>query len=426
MKILMIILALFAFALANIPIAFAISASTLMILWISGVPISMQIQRMVAGVNSFPLLAVPLYILAGVLMEKSGITPRLFQLADALAGHIRGGLGHVNVVASMIMAGMSGSAMADCAVTSKIFVPQMVKAGYPKPFAAAITAASSIIGPTIPPSIIFVVYGCLTGASVGRLFIAGAIPGVLMGVYQMIAVYFISKTQGFGQPTHRFSLSRLGTVIKETWAALFLPPLILGGILTGAFTPTEAGGIAVIYSLLVGLFIYRQLRLKDLINALENTAASTAAMMFIVAAAAPFGWILGLEQVPQLIARVFTSISTNPYVILTLINILYLFLGTFMDITPIQIITIPMLLPIINQLGIDLIHFGVVSSVALMIGAITPPVGTLMYCTCEISNVSIEDFLKAVWPFYLALIALLFTVTYIPAFALWLPGVIFG
>jgi C4-dicarboxylate transporter DctM subunit len=426
MKVLSIIVALFAFALVNIPIAFAIIASTLLILWVSGVPMSMQIQRMVAGINSFPLLAVPLYILAGSLMESSGITPRLFKLADALAGHIRGGLGHVNVVASMIMAGMSGSAMADCAVTSKIFVPEMVRAGYPKPFSAAITAASSIIGPIIPPSIIFVVYGCLTGVSVGRLFIAGAVPGVMIGLYQMIAVYLISKRQGFGEPTHGFSWSRLWNVIKQTWAALFLPPLILGGILTGAFTPTEAGGIAVAYSLLVGLFIHRTLTLKDFVNALESTAASTAAMMFIVAAAAPFGWILGLEQVPQLIARIFTSISTNPYVILSLINILYLFLGTFMDITPIQIITIPMLLPIINQLGIDLIHFGVVSSIGLLIGAITPPVGTLMYCACEISDVTIEDFLKAVWPFYVALIGVLFTVTYIPALALWLPKVVLG
>lgn len=426
MKIVMIIFVLFAFALANIPIAFAIIASTLITLWLSDVSISMQIQRMVAGVNSFPLLAVPLYILAGVLMECSGITPRLFRLADALAGHIRGGLGHVNVVASMIMAGMSGSAMADCAVTSKIFVPEMVRAGYPRPFAAAVTAASSIIGPIIPPSIIFVVYGYLSGVSVGRLFIAGAIPGILVGFYQMVAVYFIAKQQGFGQPSHRFSWSSLWTVIKQTWAALFLPPIILGGILSGAFTPTEAGGIAVVYSLLVGVFLYRQLGLKDVIRALKDTAASTAALMFIVAAAAPFGWILGLEQVPQLIARVFTSISTNPAVILFLINILYLFLGTFMDITPIQIITIPMLMPIINQLGINPIHFGVVSSIALMIGAITPPVGTLMYCTCEISDVSIEDFLRSVWPFYLALIALLFTVTYVPALTLWLPSVVFG
>lgn len=419
-----ILILLFGLFLLNVPIAFAIIATSVTFLYLTDVPLVMQIQRMVAASNNYPLLAVPLFILAGSLMNATGITQRLFTFTNAMVGHIRGGLGHVNIVTSMLMAGISGSAIADCAATTKIFVPHMVEAGYKKSFSVAITAASATIGPIIPPSIIFVVYAWLAGVSVGKLFLAGAIPGALMGLYLMVAVYFISKKEGYGRSAGGFSWRVLVKTGKDAILALLMPVIILGGILGGVFTATEAAGVAVVYALLIGTLVYRELRFSDIFRILKELAVDTAAIMFIVAAAAPFGWILGLEQVPQLMIEVFTGISENPYVVLMVLNVFFLIIGTFMETTAIMIIMVPILMPLVKVLGIDPVHFGVVISINLLIGTLTPPVGVLMFTTCGIAKVSVMDFVKAVWPFYISLIAVLASVTYLPQVVLWLPSLI--
>ena len=419
-----ILILLFGLFLLNVPIAFSIIATSVTFLYLTDVPLVMQIQRMVAASNNYPLLAVPLFILAGSLMNATGITQRLFTFTNAMVGHIRGGLGHVNIVTSMLMAGISGSAIADCAATTKIFVPHMVEAGYKKSFSVAVTAASATIGPIIPPSIIFVVYAWLAGVSVGKLFLAGAIPGALMGLYLMVAVYFISKKEGYGRSAGGFSRRVLVKTGKDAILALLMPVIILGGILGGVFTATEAAGVAVVYALLIGTLVYRELRFSDIFRILKELAVDTAAIMFIVAAASPFGWILGLEQVPQLMIEVFTGISENPYVVLMVLNVFFLIIGTFMETTAIMIIMVPLLMPLIRVLGIDPVHFGVVISINLLIGTLTPPVGVLMFTTCGIAKVSVMDFVKAVWPFYISLIAVLASVTYLPQVVLWLPSLI--
>ena len=420
----LILILLFGLFLLNVPIAFSIIATSVTFLYLTDVPLVMQIQRMVAASNNYPLLAVPLFILAGSLMNATGITQRLFTFTNAMVGHIRGGLGHVNIVTSMLMAGISGSAIADCAATTKIFVPHMVEAGYKKSFSVAITAASATIGPIIPPSIIFVVYAWLAGVSVGKLFLAGAIPGALMGLYLMVAVFFISKKEGYGRSAGGFSWRVLVKTGKDAILALLMPVIILGGILGGVFTATEAAGVAVVYALLIGTLVYRELRFSDIFRILKELAVDTAAIMFIVAAAAPFGWILGLEQVPQLMIEVFTGISENSYVVLIVLNVFFLIIGTFMETTAIMIIMVPLLMPLIRVLGIDPVHFGVVISINLLIGTLTPPVGVLMFTTCGIAKVSVMDFVKAVWPFYISLIAVLASVTYLPQVVLWLPSLI--
>jgi len=417
---------LFGLFFLNVPIAFAIIATSVSFLYVTDVSLVMQIQRMVAATNNYPLLAVPLFILAGSLMNATGITQRLFAFTNALVGHIRGGLGHVNIVTSMLMAGISGSAIADCAATTKIFVPQMVAAGYKKSFSVAVTAASATIGPIIPPSIIFVVYAWLAGVSVGKLFLAGAVPGTLMGLYLMVAVLIISKKENYGRTGAVFSWRALFKSAKDAFLALLMPVIILGGILGGVFTATEAAGVAVFYALVVGTLVYRELRLSDISRILKELAVDTAAIMFIVAAAAPFGWILGLEQVPQLMVSFFTGISENPYVVLLVLNMFFLIIGTFMETTAIMIIMVPLMMPLIQTLGIDPVHFGVIISINLLIGTLTPPLGVLMFTTCGIARVSVADFVKAVWPFYISLIAVLASVTYFPRIVLWLPELVLG
>ena len=421
-----ILILLFGLFFLNIPIAFAIIATSVAFLFLTDVSLVMQIQRMVAATNNYPLLAVPLFILAGSLMNATGITRRLFIFANALVGHIRGGLGQVNIVTSMLMAGISGSAIADCAATTKIFVPQMVAAGYKKSFSVAVTAASATIGPIIPPSIIFVVYAWLAGVSVGKLFLAGAVPGALMGLYLMVAVVFLSKNQHYSGTGVGFSWRVLLRSAKDAILALLMPIIILGGILGGVFTATEAAGVAVFYALIVGTLVYREFHFSDIYRILKDLAVDTAAIMFIVAAAAPFGWILGLEQVPQMMVAFFTGISENPYIVLLVLNIFFLIMGTFMETAAIMIIMVPLMMPLVHTLGIDPVHFGVIISINLLIGTLTPPLGVLMFTTCGIAGVSVTEFVKAIWPFYISLLAVLASVTYFPRIVLWLPELVLG
>jgi tripartite ATP-independent transporter DctM subunit len=402
------------------PIGIALLICGLLFLVISGnVDTIIAAQRVATGLDSFPLLAIPFYMLAGSLMNTTGITTRIFNLARVIVGHIPGGLGHVNVLASMIFAGMSGSAVADAAGLGVIEIKAMTEDGYDKEFSAAITAASSTIGPIIPPSISMVIYGLVAGVSIGGLFLAGFIPGFLMGIFLMLAVYIISKKRKF-KVRERASLKEFIKVLKESILALVTPILIVGGILGGIFTPTEAGAFAVLYTLFIG-FIYKEIKISKLYKVILDTAISSGNTLFIIAVTSFIGWILTMEQVPILIAEWIMKLSLNKNLFLLFLNLVLLILGCFMASQPIIIMLTPIILPTTKILGIDPIHLGVVMVLNLMIGLLTPPVGLVLYIVSDIANISIQKLLKSLLPFLIALLAVLFLITFIPEIVLFLP-----
>jgi C4-dicarboxylate transporter, DctM subunit len=416
--ILFLMLALFA---TGMPVAFAMGASSLIYILVQGaIPLVSIPQRMVNGADNFPLLAIPFFILAGSLMENGGVTRRLVEFSSALVGHITGGLAHVVVVANMIMAGMSGSAVADASGTGSILIPSMRQKGYPADFAAAIVGAAATIGPIIPPSIPMVIFASIANVSTARLFVGGVIPGVLMGLYLMAVAYVVARRRGYGRERRR-SLREVGRAFSRAIPPLLAPVIILGGILGGVFTPTEAAVVTTVYAFGLGLW-YRELRFRDLPRILTDALATTAIVLFIVSASSLMGWLLALEQVPQALMGGFLRLSTNPWIVLGIINIFLLILGCLMDSIPILIILVPVFSPLILRLGIDPIHFGVVMVLNLMIGLLTPPVGMVMYVVCSIAGVSIKDFTRECWPMILALLAVLAMITYYPPLVLWLPN----
>lgn len=410
----------------NVPIAIAMGLAGFVALLLRGnIPIEVTAQRFVTGVDSFPLLAVPFFILAGALMNAGGVTERLVRLAQVLVGRLTGGLGHVVVVTNMIMAGMSGSAVADAAGTGSVLIPSMVRAGFTPAFSAAVTAAASTIGPIIPPSIPFVILGALVNVSVGRLFLGGAIPGLLMGFYLMIAVYVISKRRGYAKgskPAPGEALSALKTAIP----ALLLPVIIMWGILGGIVTPTEAAVLAVLYALVVGSIVYRELTLSSTLQVLGEAALTTGVIMFIVAGASLLTWILAREQAGPLLVRSVTSVTSSPVIVLLVINIVLLILGCFFETLSLMILIVPVLYPLITALGIDPVHFGVVFVLNLMIGLITPPVGMSMFIACSIARIKVVDFAREAPLFVVALVLVLGCITYLPGLVLYLPNLLMG
>ena len=407
----------------NIPVALCMAGVAVGYLLLTGsAPIELVVQRMINGADSFVLLAIPFFLLAGSLMNAGGVTRRLMEFARSLVGHIAGGLSHVTVVTNMIMAGMSGSAVADCTGTGSILIPAMIRERYSPAFAAAITATASTIGPIIPPSIPMVIYAAIVNTSVARMFLGGFVPGVLMGLFLIGIGYGISRRRGYPREP-RASLRHLLGSAKESILALMMPVIVLGGILGGAFTPTEAAVVAALYAFVLGAFVYGELRLRHLPAVAEEVIVGTAGVMLIVAAATPFGWLLAAERAPQALAAAF-SVLTQPWQLLLALNLLLLLLGCFMESLSILIILSPVLAPIIAAAGINDTHFGVVLVLNLMIGAVTPPVGVLMYIVCRIAQVSIVDFAReAVLPI-LALIAVLMLITFYPPLVVWLPNLI--
>lgn len=403
--------------LIGMPIAFAMLGSAALVIWLEGFPLSIFAQRVSSGVQSFPLLAIPLFILAGNLMNQSGMSERLFDFARALVGHVRGGLAHVNVIGSVFMAGVSGSSLADCAATTRVFVPQMERAGYARGFSVALTAAAATLVPVIPPSILLIIYGWQANISIGDLFIAGIVPGLFIGAVLLGLCAIIARIKGY-ESTGTFRKSVLWETFKRAIWALLLPIIIVGGFRAGVFTATEVAAVAAIYALVVGLVIYRTLNLSHMIEALIATGKDTASILILVAAASPFAWILALEQAPQLMLGLITGISDNPIVVLLLLNLLLLVVGMFMETLAVIIILVPILLPLLNSLGIDLIHFGIIMIVNLLIGQLTPPVGVLMFVACSIARVRMGTFLIEVWPFLLALLVALAVITLVPALSL--------
>jgi tripartite ATP-independent transporter DctM subunit len=412
--------------MARAPIAFALLISSVAYLThYGGVPLRVVTQRMAAGPDSFPLLAVPLFIMAGSLMNTGGITERIFDFARTLVGHWTGSLGHVNILASIIFSGMSGAAIADAGGLGVIEIEAMRAEGYDDEFSVAITAASSTIGPIIPHSIPMVVYGVVAGVSVGGLFIGGVIPGLLMALSLGIMVYYYAVKRNY--PKHpRATLPELWQSLKSSFLPLMTPVIIIGGIFTGVFTPTEAAVVAVIYAAILGTVIYKELTLQDLHRILLDTVETTASVMLIVATASIFGWILAREQIPQLVAAGLLGVTRNPYALLFLINIFLLIVGCFMETTAALTILIPVLLPTVTSVGVDPLHFGLVMILNLMIGLLTPPLGMVLNVLVSVSKVPFEDVARATIPFLVTLIVVLFLITYIPGLVLWLPRVVMG
>ena len=409
--------------LLGVPIALSLGLTAIGIMyWMGGTDLLIMFgQRAYFGTASFPLLAVPFFILAGNLMNTGGITQRIFGVAQLCVGRIHGGLGHVNVIASMIFAGMSGSAVADAAGLGVVEIRAMTKAGYTARFSAAVTAVSSTIGPIIPPSIPFVIYGSLTNVSVGDLFLAGIIPGLLMGVALMAIIALVAKRRNLPRMADRPSGREALRVLAGALPALVMPPLIVGGILSGWFTPTEAAVAASIYAMFLGLVYYRELRLADLPTVLWDSAKQTVQVMFIIAAAAPFGWVLIQQQIPNAIINTILGISSTPWVVLLMVNVILLIMGMFIEGIAIMIITFPIFMPLIQQIHVDPTHFGVIVVLNLMIGLVTPPVGMCLYAVSAISNVDMWEMFAEMWPYVVALVVVLLVVTYAPDLVMYLP-----
>ncbi len=385
----------------------------------------MAAQRMFASVNSFTLLAVPFFVFAGLVMNMSGISKRLFEFANALVGHLTGGLGHVNVLASMIFAGMSGSAVADAAGLGAIEIKAMKEAGFDSDFSGAVTAASSTIGPIIPPSIPMVLFSGLTSVSAGRLFLGGFVPGVLMGLGLMVVVYVIAKKRNY-PVSPKASAREMWHAFLAALPPLLMPAIILGGILTGFFTPTEAAAVACLYAVLLGIFLYREVTPTVLLRELREGMRNTAQVMAIIAAAGFFGWLVTFQGIPAMLIELLVSFTDSRLVVLMLINLVCLVLGCFMEGNAILILTVPIMVPIAQRFGIDLVHLGVIMCLNIMIGTVTPPVGVCLYPVCTLGNVKLQALVKALVPFLIMLVVVLLVVTFVDPLVLFLPTMLFG
>lgn len=377
-------------------------------------------QRVATGIDSFPLLAIPFFMLAAELMNCAGITDRMFRLAKCIVGAVPGGLAHVNVLASMLFAGMSGSAVADAAGLGRIEIKAMKEDGYDVEFAAAVTAASSTIGPIIPPSISFVIFGLTAGTSIGGLFLGGFIPGMLMGVSLMILIHIISISRGYGKGSP-FKFSEFAVALKEAILPLMTPILIVGGIVGGIFTPTEAGAFAILYAFILGKFVYRKIDWEDIPEIIFSTAMSAGNVLFIIATSSLLAWILTMQQVPQHLAALVIEWAPEPWKFLMLVNLLLLILGCFMAAAPVIIMLIPVLLPVATIMGIHPIHLGVVMVLNLMVGLITPPVGLCLFVVSDIAQIPVMRVMRALIPFFIPLLAVLLLITFWADLVMFLP-----
>lgn len=410
----------------GVPVAFSLGLASVAYLMVEkGIPLIMMPQRVFAGLDNFVLLCVPGFVLAGALMSYGGITIRIVRFCNALVGQIRGGLALANVGACMIFAGISGTAAADAASVGGVMIPAMKKAGYDSKFSCALTAAASTCGPLIPPSLPMVIAGTMVGLSVGKLFVAGAIPGFLVGFSLMGLAYYYSVKRGYpkGEKT---SLKEIFASFLDAFWAIALTVIILGGIVFGIFTPTEAAFIGVFYSLIVGLFVYKELKLSDLPKIFIESAISTVAIMMLVGFANIFAWIMASDQIPQMVADAMLGVSREPWILLLMINLLLLFVGTFMETIASLIILYPVLYTVTTAVGIDPIHFTMIAVLNLVIGLVTPPVGVCLFIACGIGKISLVEITKAIGPFLAVLLIVLALVTYVPQITLFLPHLLYG
>lgn len=414
------------FILAGLPIGVSMGIPSAIYLLVNNIPISQLIQRMVASLNSFPLLAVPLFIMAAQMMNSSGITERLFEFAKLLVGRMKGGLAQVNIVASLIFSGISGAALADVGGLGNIEIEAMDKQNYPREASAAITAASAVIGPIFPPSIPLIIYGAAAETSSMRLLIAGVVPALVIAFALMIQVGYFARKHNYPRGVEsRFTAKEVFAIVKRGLPSMLMPIIMMGGMLSGWFSPTEVAAIAVFYAIILSL-VYKELTFKSFINTCKETLQSTASVLFVVASAAIFAWVLTVEQLPQQASAMMLGISDNPMVLLILANVILLIAGMFLESTAAIMILTPILLPPLMAAGVNPVHFGIVMVFNLMIGMITPPVGMSVYMLSPIVNLPVGKVFKAVMPYLISLIGALVLLTYIPQFSLWLPNMIFG
>jgi len=409
--------------LINMPISFAIGIGAVisgMTLW--DVDNTTIVQRMLTGINSFPLLAIILFIFAGVLMARGGISTRLVRMAEVIVGRIPGGLAQINILASMFFGGVSGSAVADISSIGAMMIPAMEKDGYSKPYATAVTLTSAIMGPIIPPSIAMIIYAHVVGTvSIAGLFLAGAIPGVLIGLGLMVAAFIHGKRYHQKDPPPRIPLREKERRVIDGLAGLTTVFIILGGITSGIFTATEAGAVASLYALILTVFIYKEVKLSELPDILYECCRINAVVLFLIATSSVLTWILTYENFPMMISDMLLSITESKWLILLILNIVLLFIGMFIDLTPAVIMIVPILLPLADRLDIHLIHLGVIVVINLCIGLITPPVGTSLFVGCRIANLPITAVIRPMLPLFPILIAVLMLVTYVPELVMWLP-----
>jgi len=411
----------------GVPVAYALFGASIFYFTFfdAGMPADLVLQKFITATASFPLLAIPFFIMAGSVMNYAGISKKLMAMASVLTGHLAGGLAQVNILLSTLMGGVSGSANADAAMQSKMLVPQMVKHGYSPAFASAITAASSAISPVIPPGIVLILYALIAQVSVAKMFIAGYVPGLLMAASLMIMVGFIAKRRGYKPETKtRASLKQVIQQFAQSIWALALPVGIIIGLRFGLFTPTEAGAMAVLAATLIGTLIYKELNKSHFIPILKDTIYGTGSVTLIIVAASVFGYYMIWEQIPQTLTQSLLDFTSNKYLMLAILNILLLILGMMLEGSAAMLIVAPLVVPVAVQLGIDPIHFGAVVIVNIMIGGITPPFGSMMFTTCSVTKVPISQFVKEVWPLILALISALLIVTYVPSIVMFLPNML--
>jgi tripartite ATP-independent transporter DctM subunit len=411
----------FVFMLIGIPIAFVLGGSTFAYL-MTEPSLSPNIipTRLFTGIDVFPIMAIPFFILAGALMNEGGMTSRLVAFARSMVGHYRGGLAQVNVLASILMSGRTGSAVADTSAVGSALIPAMLRDGYPRAFSAAVTASSSTMGAILPPSIAMIIYGTIANVSIGAMFLAGIVPGLLIGVSLMVAVWLLARKAGFDKGRKASWRERFAGV-WDAAIALTMPVIILVGMSTGIFTATEAGAVAVLYGLVIGMLVYRELPLRRLPEILLRSGITSAVVLLIIAFAAPFSFALAAERIPQSMADAVLALSDNPVVILLLINVLLLVVGAFLETTAALIVFIPVLMPVAAEIGLDPVHFGMIVILNLVIGLTTPPLGVCLMLASSIARVPYEKAIKAVIPFLVALLLVLLATMYVPGLSTFLP-----
>ena len=407
--------------LSGMPIAYSLGIASAGYMLMSGTSLAMMAQRMVNGANSFTMLAIPFFFMAGELMNISGVTDKIINMAKALVGHFKGGLAQVNIVASVFFAGVSGSAPADTAALGSTLIPKMVEEGYDLDFAAAITVASSCVGPIIPPSITLVLYGILAGEDVGKLLIAGIVPGIIIALFQMVYTHFYAVKMDY--PSYPKATPReMGKAVTSGFSALMMPIIIIGGTLSGVFTPTESAAVAVLYGIIIGFFIYRNLKVPQFYESLKRVGVQSMNNMFILAAAACFSWVLTITKAADVLVNLMLGISTNKYVVMLMILALLMFIGFFMQASQALVVLTPMLLPVVKAVGIDPIHFGIVMVVALTFGGCTPPVGSMLFVVNSITKMGFARLTKAMVPLYIPLLGALLVIAFVPQLSMFLPG----
>jgi C4-dicarboxylate transporter DctM subunit len=411
--------------LAGIPVAFALGIASMGYMLMTGVDLSMVVQSMVRGANSFTMLAIPFFFMAGELMNISGVTDKIIRLAKVMVGHFKGGLAQVNIVASVFFAGVSGSATADTAALGSALIPAMVREGYDEEFSAAITVASSVVGPIIPPSITLVLYGIMAQQDVGRLLIAGIVPGVVIAGTLMIYTNFYSKKMNYPS-SPKATVREAGQAVKGGISALVMPLIIIGGTMSGVFTPTESAAVAVIYGMFIGFFVYKNIKLKTFYESLKTVGLASMNNLFILACAAVFSWVLTMVKAPETMVNFILSLTDNGIILTLLLLLLLLAVGFFMQASQALIVLTPILVPVAKAIGIDPVHFGLIMVVTLTFGGCTPPVGSMLFVVSTITKIDFYRICKAVMPLYIPLVIAILIITFVPQISLFLPNLVFA